>query len=171
MASPVAIRYVIVKCFPLARNQPICYRGTLLDHVTSSKRSHMMSKVPSRNSNPEIRVRKNLHRLGYRFRLHRRNLPGTPDIVLPKHNLAIFVNGCFWHGHVGCKKGGLPKTRVDYWEAKIRQNQQRDNRVADALDALEWNVAVIWQCQMRSEQALETRLFEIFSAPKRLPAR
>lgn len=125
-----------------------------------------MSRVPSRNSIPEIRVRRTLHRLGFRFRLHCRSLPGTPDIVLPRYKLAIFVNGCFWHGHSGCRKGSLPKTRVEYWRAKVGQNQHRDRRVADALCALGWNVTTIWQCQLRNEEMLELRLFQILGAPE-----
>ena len=136
-----------------------------MDHVTVSERSRMMSKVPSRHSTAEIQVRKILHRLGYRFRLHRPQLPGTPDIVLPKYRGVVFVNGCFWHGHSDCPKGRLPKTRVEYWANKIEKNKERDSRTSAQLSESGWNVVVIWQCELRDPEVVVSRLTKEFVSP------
>ena len=118
-----------------------------MDHVDNSKRSQIMAAVKSKDTGPELEVRRALHRNGFRFRLHRSDLPGSPDLVLPKHKVALFVHGCFWHSH-GCKKSKLPKSNVQYWTAKIEQNTQRDDRVRRDLDKLGWKWRVIWQCDI-----------------------
>lgn len=115
-----------------------------------------MSRIRSANTRPEIAVRKLLHALGYRFRLHRRDLPGKPDIVLPKYRLAIFVHGCFWHQHRGCRLASKPKTRRDYWGPKLAGNVRRDEAAAKALKVLGWTVAVIWECDVRKKETLLT---------------
>ena len=117
-----------------------------MDRVSKAKRSEIMSKVNSKNTGPEIIVRKILHRLKYRFRLHRKTLPGNRDIVLPKHKKVIFVHGCFWHGHENCSKGRLPKTNQRYWEVKIANNRKRDLSAIEELTKLGWDVLVVWSC-------------------------
>ena len=123
-----------------------------------SRRSALMSRIRSSNTRPEIAVRRVLHALGYRFRLHRRDLPGKPDIVLPRHRLALFVHGCFWHQHPGCRLASKPKTRQDYWTPKLAGNVQRDRLAQEALAALGWRVAVIWECDSRKPAELERRV-------------
>lgn len=130
----------------------------------SRERSRIMAAVPSRDTKPEIQVRRMLHALGGRFRLHRRDLPGCPDIVLPSRRIAIFVHGCFWHGH-NCRRGArIPRTNRDYWTAKIARNSQRDGRVMDALRDLNWNAIIFWECEIKTtrktdfEQRLATLL-------------
>ena len=120
-----------------------------MDHVDSSNRSRIMAAVKSRDTGPELEVRRAMHRQGFRFRLHRRDLPGSPDLVLPKHKVALFVHGCFWHSH-GCRKSKLPKSNVQYWTAKIEQNVNRDYRVRRDLEGLGWKWRVIWQCEVEA---------------------
>jgi DNA mismatch endonuclease, patch repair protein len=121
----------------------------LADVVDKATRSRMMSGIRGKDTKPEIIVRKALHKAGYRFRLHRKDLPGNPDIVLPKYRTVIFVHGCFWHGHM-CKNFKWPKTRPEFWREKIEGNIERDKRDIAALEALGWNVKVIWECEIRS---------------------
>jgi DNA mismatch endonuclease (patch repair protein) len=110
-------------------------------------RSALMRRVSTKGSKPEMRVRRALHALGFRFRLHRRDLPGSPDIVLPRHRSVIFVHGCFWHRHPGCRQTTTPKTRAAFWQAKFDANQARDARVEEALRRAGWRVHVIWECE------------------------
>ncbi|HEX9734628.1 MAG TPA: very short patch repair endonuclease [Thermoanaerobaculia bacterium] len=110
---------------------------------------YRMSRVPSRDTGPEVVVRRALHRSGYRFRLHRADLPGSPDIVLPRFRTAVFVHGCFWHGH-HCKRGTLPRSNASYWESKIRRNQERDRTAQQALREQGWRTRVIWTCAIDS---------------------
>ena len=116
-----------------------------------------MQRVKGKDTQPEKIVRSLLHRLGYRFRLHRKDLPGTPDIVFPSRRLALFVHGCFWHGH-GCRIGQLPKSRLDYWQPKIEANRARDRRNEAALAEAGWRVATVWQCELADREALADRL-------------
>ena len=134
----------------------------MIDHVSKAKRSAIMKAVGTENTGPEMTVRKALHRLGYRFRLHRKDLPGSPDIVLPKYKTVIFVHGCFWHRHKGCKKATTPKTNTEYWQAKFRQNVDRDKRNKRALEALGWRVVVVWQCEVPTvEKAMDTLIAKL----------
>lgn len=133
------------------------------------RRSALMSRIRSGNTKPEIAVRRLLHALGYRFRLHRRDLPGRPDIVLPRHRLAIFVHGCFWHQHPGCRLASRPKTREDYWLPKLAGNVQRDERAYENLRATGWRVAVVWECDTRKPEALQQQILEIMDASKAQP--
>lgn len=121
-----------------------------------------MARVGSRNTTPELRVRKLAHRLGLRFRLHCKELPGTPDLVFPKFSIALFVHGCFWHHHLDCKKASLPKSRIEYWRAKFDRNVERDRVTTAALVALGWKVAVIWECQTKDAAELSRRLANLF---------
>lgn len=119
--------------------------------TTDPKRSAIMRAVKSKDTAPEIQVRRFVHSLGYRFRLYRRDLPGTPDLVLPRLNCAIFVHGCFWHGH-DCPRGARPpKTNAKYWRAKIARNFARNAINLRALRLLDWKVLVVWECELRSK--------------------
>lgn len=113
-----------------------------------------MARVRCRDTQPELVVRRLLHRLGYRFRLHRKDLPGHPDIVLPKYRTVIFVNGCFWHQHPGCKRAARPTSNTDFWEKKLNGNQQRDRTVRQQLQDQGWRVLVIWECEIRHAETL-----------------
>ena len=116
-----------------------------------------MQQVKGKDTKPELTVRSLLHRMGYRFRLHRTDLPGTPDLVFPARRVALFVHGCFWHGH-GCSIGRLPKSRLDYWAPKIDANRARDARKQATLAAAGWRVAVVWQCELADRDGLAARL-------------
>lgn len=113
-----------------------------------------MSRIKGKNTKPEIVVRSWLHRHGFRFRLHRKDLPGTPDIILPKYKTVIFVHGCFWHRHLGCKYAYTPKSRTDFWNAKFTENMERDGVVKEKLIKLGWNVQTIWECETKEESRL-----------------
>ena len=117
-----------------------------------------MSRIRGKDTKPEILVRKGLHVRGFRFRLQDRNLPGRPDIVLPKYGVAIMVNGCFWHGHKGCRYATKPKSNVEFWEAKIARNKHRDEVTAAHLEALGWTVIVVWECELRGKEKAEARI-------------
>lgn len=112
-----------------------------------------MSRVKNKNTRQEILVRSLLHRLGYRFRLHRRDLPGTPDIVLPKHGIAVFVHGCFWHGH-SCNRGKLPESNREFWRLKVERNIERDMLTRDRLRAQGWESITVWSCETGSAKRL-----------------
>lgn len=116
-----------------------------------------MQSVKSKNTGPELVVRRLLHGMGYRYRLHRGDLPGKPDIVFVSRRKAIFVHGCFWHGH-DCPKGRLPKSRLDYWQSKLDKNMVRDRTKTEQLKSLGWSVLVIWQCETVDTEALAVRL-------------
>jgi DNA mismatch endonuclease (patch repair protein) len=115
-----------------------------------------MSRIRSRNTKPELAVRRLLHSLGYRYRLHRKDLPGSPDIVFPSRRSVIFVHGCFWHGHFGC--GRVPKSRLSYWIPKLQRNKLRDKRNARTLTRKGWKIMVIWECQLGGEKSLVRRI-------------
>ncbi|MGQ5490649.1 very short patch repair endonuclease [Thauera sp. ZXT1-4] len=129
----------------------------MADRLSPSARSSLMQRVKQKNTAPEKIVRSLLHRLGYRFRIHRKDLPGTPDIVLPSRRVAIFVHGCFWHGH-DCRRGRAPSSNLEYWGPKLESNRERDSRKAAALAAAGWRVVVVWQCELDDEFALVRRL-------------
>ena len=128
------------------------------DVLTPSQRHHCMSSIRGKNTKPEILVRKGLHARGFRFRLHNKKLPGSPDIVLPKYGVAIMVNGCFWHGHKGCRYATEPKTNIEFWETKIARNRHRDEVTTAHLEALGWTVITIWECELRTSSQLDDRL-------------
>jgi DNA mismatch endonuclease (patch repair protein) len=125
----------------------------MVDVVPAAIRSRMMAGIGGKNTKPELILRKGLHSIGFRFRLHSKTLPGTPDIVLPKHRAVIFANGCFWHGH-NCHLFKVPSTRTDFWLAKIVRNRENDQRNEVALSAAGWRRAVIWECALKGRTRL-----------------
>ena len=128
------------------------------DVYPPEKRSAVMRRVKGKDTSPELKVRKALTALGARYRLHRADLPGKPDIVMPGRGLAIFVNGCFWHGHDCARGARVPKANRDYWVGKVERNRARDGRSREALAALGWRVETIWECELKDAGGLETRL-------------
>lgn len=131
-----------------------------MDHLSKEKRSANMAKIKSSNTKPELRVRSLLHKLGFRFRLSRNDLPGKPDLVLPKYKIAIFVHGCFWHSHEGCKKSHLPASNIEYWESKLSRNKKRDATSQHCLESLGWKVVIIWECETKKNDELEKILMD-----------
>lgn len=121
------------------------------DIVDPRKRSEMMRNIRSANTKPEMTVRRFLHARGFRYRLHDKKLPGSPDIVLPKYRAVVFVHGCFWHHHAGCRYAYLPKSRQDFWKAKFAANRARDKKLVDELQELGWRVLVFWECALREQ--------------------
>ncbi|RJQ57757.1 MAG: DNA mismatch endonuclease Vsr [Desulfobacteraceae bacterium] len=123
----------------------------MTDNLTPDQRSYCMSNIKGKDTGPERIVRSLLHRMGYRFRLHRRDLPGNPDIVLPKYKIVVFVHGCFWHGHFGCVRAKKPSTNTSFWDDKIGKNIRRDIKNQKELENLGWSALVIWQCQIKKK--------------------
>ncbi|MEO9296952.1 very short patch repair endonuclease [Devosia alba] len=121
----------------------------MTDRISQERRSWNMSRIRGKNTTPEVQLRKLLHAAGYRFRLHGRNLPGKPDIVLKKYKTAIFVHGCFWHRHEGCAGATVPKTRTEFWTAKFQDTVQRDQRKQQELEKSGWRVITVWECDVR----------------------
>jgi DNA mismatch endonuclease (patch repair protein) len=122
-----------------------------MDKLTKEKRSWNMSRVKSKNTKPELLIRSYLHKMGYRFRLHVKQLPGSPDIVFPKYRAVIFVHGCFWHGHNSCGGGKLPKTRPEFWREKVSENVTRDQMAYTQLNLLGWRIAIVWECALKNK--------------------
>ena len=118
--------------------------------MSPSERSERMSRIRSSNTAPEVALRRAMHAIGFRFRLHSKGLPGKPDIVLPRHKTVIFVHGCFWHRHSGCKIATTPKTNTEFWVEKFDRNVVRDARTREQLEGLGWRVIVVWECELRS---------------------
>ena len=132
-------------------------------HKVSERRSRNMSAIKSKNTKPEIAVRKLLHSMGYRFRLHRKDLPGSPDIVLPKYKTVIFVHGCFWHRHENCKYASTPKTRKEFWNKKFEENIKRDSEIQDKIKNLNWRSVVIWECETKNIENLKEKIIDVFN--------
>jgi DNA mismatch endonuclease (patch repair protein) len=141
-----------------------------MDTRSPAKRSEIMSLVKSQNTSPELAVRRMLSARGYRYRLHPANLPGRPDIVFPNRRRALFIHGCFWHGH-DCPKGHPPKSRRDYWVPKIAANKLRDARQLGRLRRAGWKAMVIWQCQLKAREKLERRIERFLEASPRASAK
>lgn len=138
----------------------------MTDIVDPMRRSEMMARIRSRGTGPELAVRRIAHRMGLRFRLHRKDLPGRPDLVFPKHRLTVFVHGCFWHRHEGCQYASTPKSRTAFWAEKFAANVERDARQEAALRTLGWRVLVIWQCETKDEAAVERNLAELIGCDR-----
>jgi len=135
------------------------------DPPVAPSRSKLMSRVRQKNTKPETVVRQALHAAGFRYRLHRRDLPGSPDIVLPGRKAVVFVHGCFWHRHPGCKAASTPKTRAEFWARKFDANVERDRRAIDALSEKGWAVHVVWECETRAGTFFEPLLKFLSGAP------
>ncbi|MCJ2029511.1 very short patch repair endonuclease [Methylobacterium sp. J-043] len=137
----------------------------MADMMTPEQRSRCMANIGSKNTNPEINVRRIAHAAGYRFRLHRRDLPGAPDLVFPARRRIVFVHGCFWHRHPGCRLASEPKTKADFWQAKFERNVSRDAASEAALIADGWSVLTIWECETRQPDSVAARLREFLGPP------
>lgn len=137
-----------------------------MDILTRTKRSWNMSRIRSRDTTPERSVRSVLHRLGYRFRLHVKNLPGHPDIVLPRHKTVVLVHGCFWHRHSRCRFAYTPKTRRAFWLRKFEENKTRDMRTRKHLKKLGWKIVTVWECQTDDMKFLSTKLRRLLKASR-----
>lgn len=134
-----------------------------MDTLTPAQRSERMSRVRGRDTKPEMVVRRLLHARGYRYRLHARDLPGRPDLVFPARRKVIFVHGCFWHRHEGCALARMPKSRLDFWQAKLEGNRERDQRKLRDLAARGWRAMVVWECELRDLPGLAVRLEEFLN--------
>jgi DNA mismatch endonuclease (patch repair protein) len=148
----------------------VSWREVKMDKISPMRRSANMAAVRNKDTRPEMLVRRAAHGMGLRFRLHRKDLPGRPDLVFPKWRTVVFVNGCFWHGHQGCKRAKLPSSNVHFWRKKLLGNVQRDLRNYKELNRLGWRVCIIWQCDIKSDiQALAAvkRLKTIGGSPGR----
>ena len=129
-----------------------------MDTVSINIRRRIMQRVPRFDSAPERKVRRLLHRMGFRFRLHRRDLPGRPDIVISKHRIAVFVHGCFWHQHEACSKSRPPTSNIEYWSQKFYENKQRDERNETQLERLYWKVLVLWECEVDDPKTVAKKI-------------
>lgn len=134
-----------------------------MDTLSKEKRSWNMSRIKAKDTKPELFVRSLLHRMGYRFRLHQKNLPGRPDIVLKKYRTVIFVHGCFWHRHTGCKFAYNPKSRQEFWQNKFSENKARDKKNCLELEKLGWKVQVIWECEIDNIERLKRKVAAFFN--------
>jgi DNA mismatch endonuclease, patch repair protein len=137
-----------------------------VDRFTPEQRSRIMAAIHDRNTAPEMLVRSMLHRLGYRYRLHDKRLPGTPDLVFPSRKCVIFVHGCFWHGH-SCRRAHLPASNVAFWTEKIEKNKQRDQREYRQLRARGWRILAVWQCEMKDHDFLQKKLTDFLEEANR----
>lgn len=134
----------------------------MVDHISPERRSWLMSRVKGKHTTPEVRVRRAAHAMGLRFRLHRKDLPGKPDLLFPRHRIALFVHGCFWHRHGNCSKASIPRSRIDFWKSKFEKNVSRDAECQEALRRAGWHVAVVWECETKSDEILSAKLMSLF---------
>jgi DNA mismatch endonuclease (patch repair protein) len=132
-----------------------------MDNLSIQERSKMMSKIRSNNTKPEILLRKALFAKGLRYKINDKKLQGKPDIVLSKYRTVIFVHGCFWHNHKGCKRAHLPKSNVKYWENKIKTNEERDFKNREILEKLGWSVIIIWECELKTKEKIEQAVINL----------
>lgn len=139
-----------------------------VDTISQEKRSRIMSAVHSKNTLAELLVRRYLWSHGIRYRIHRKDLPGKPDIAMPRYKLAVFIHGCFWHGHDECMRGRLPKSRLEYWKPKIEANRSRDRKIEEELNQKGWQQLVIWECQLRTQKAASIALPELLENIKKI---
>ena len=145
-----------------SRNSPVA------DRLSPAQRSANMRRIKGRDTTPELLVRRLAHAMGYRYRLHRKDLPGKPDLVFGPRRKVIFVHGCFWHQHKDCRAGRVPESNTGYWAPKLRRNVERDAVAQAALEARGWEVLKVWDCETRDESALSRRLSEFLDAGARL---
>ena len=132
-----------------------------MDTVDKTTRSRIMSRVGQKDTGPEMKLRRSLHKIGLRYRLHDKRLPGSPDVVFPRFKAALFVHGCFWHRHPGCHLTTTPATRPEFWNQKFEKNVARDHKVQTLLEEAGWRVLTIWECETKSEKILHDLLFRI----------
>ena len=135
----------------------------MVDTISEERRSWNMSRIRGKDTKPELIVRSLLHKMGYRFRIHRKDLPGKPDIVLPKHKTIIFVHGCFWHRHKGCRYAYTPKSRVKFWKDKFAGTVKRDNNHQKQLKEMGWSVHVVWECETKNPEILNNKIDFLFN--------
>ncbi len=169
-------KYALVRCYHSMSNRSMDRFGSehgsghkkqrnpnipMPDRLTAQERSAHMARITKTDTKPEIVVRRLVHSMGFRFRLHRRDLPGTPDLTFPRLKKIVFVHGCFWHQHEGCRLARMPKVRLDYWGPKLRRNKERDATARRTLTLSGWDVAVVWECEVHDIEALARRL-ELF---------
>lgn len=128
----------------------------MVDVLTPAQRSERMSRIRGKDSQPELALRRVLHRLGLRYRLHAKDLPGKPDLVFPRYKAVVFVHGCFWHRHEGCKIATTPKSNTPFWVEKFNKNKVRDARAADSLNNLGWRVFIVWECDLATSKVTKT---------------
>jgi len=136
----------------------------MADLISHERRSWNMSRIRSRDTSPELRVRSVLHRMGVRFRIHAANLPGRPDVVLPRYEIVVFVHGCFWHRHPNCRYAYTPKSNLRFWIKKFAENRDRDCRTRAAFRGLKWRVVVVWECELADEEKLRRRLARLLQS-------
>jgi len=132
--------------------------AAMTDKFDKETRSRIMAKVAGKNTEPETAVRKLIWQMGFRYRLHDKNLPGKPDIVFSKKKKIIFVHGCFWHNHIGCKMATMPQSNADYWQAKIQRNVNRDKTNIAKLESMGWQVLIVWECELKDIETLKSKL-------------
>jgi DNA mismatch endonuclease (patch repair protein) len=137
-----------------------------MDRLTPERRSWLMSRIKGRNTEPEMAIRRIVFAMGFRYRLHTGGLPGTPDLAFGKLRKVIFVHGCFWHGHIGCRYGKIPKSRIEFWKRKIRANRNRDRKVLRHLKSINWNGLVIWQCELKQPNMLVRKIHDFLKNGK-----
>ena len=140
----------------LAADRVLTEEYCMADVHSTEVRSYNMSRITSKNTRPELLVRKYLFSLGLRYRLHNKNMPGKPDLTLAKYKTVVFVNGCFWHGHKGCKHFTMPKSNIEYWKTKIERNIVRDQKNKSSLENAGWNVEIIWECELQPAKIQRT---------------
>lgn len=138
----------------------------MVDRLSPERRSRNMSRIRGKDTSPEIAVRSLLHRLGYRYRLHRKDLPGTPDIVFPGRRKVLMVHGCFWHRHPNCRYAYIPKSRTEYWTEKFERTMARDRATQRELEERGWGIMVIWECELRDLDCLKARLIDFLGSPR-----
>ena len=129
----------------------------MMDHISSDLRSRLMGRIRGRNTKPEMLIRRMVHRMGFRYRLHRQDLPGTPDLVFPSRKKVIFVHGCFWHQH-DCPRGARPTSNKKFWDAKLDNNIRRDQEAMSLLEDRGWSILVVWECEMKNLEELKDRM-------------
>ena len=135
-----------------------------MDRLSKQRRSEIMGRIRGKNTSPELAVRSLIHKLGYRYKLYSKDLPGRPDMVFVRQKKVIFVHGCFWHGHKGCPKGKLPKSNLDYWKPKLKRNKKRDSQNQQMLESERWKVLTVWQCEVKNKENLRNRVTEFLEA-------
>ena len=136
----------------------------MTERVSPKRRSEIMSLVKSKDTKPETAIRQRLYRLGYRYRVNRKDLPGKPDLVFSQFRKVVFVHGCFWHGHDNCSYGRLPKSNLDYWRPKLERNKERDAENIQCLLEMGWEVAVVWQCELKDMDAVVAKLVDFLES-------